>query len=246
MMKPNNCEAPQCANTNGASMPVTLRETNMNIITFNSVEVKTQNFMGYVSITQDDLARCLYQVQGDDRSVTPFVNAKRAVQRIYQKHADEFTECMTGMINLTTPGGQQQARVFSLRGAHLIAMFARTTVAKEFRRWVLDVLDREIACSGVSNDMGKIYSMRFTNRELCNVAWLFKAALHMREEMERSCEGLRMIGSPFGTSMGMMQVEYKNVIADARAALAREISLIQGAELTHPNWLRVLPSIMIH
>lgn len=32
-------------------------------------------------------------------------------------------------------------RIFSLRGAHLVAMFARTPKAKAFRRWVLDVLD---------------------------------------------------------------------------------------------------------
>ena len=28
--------------------------------------------------------------------------------------------------------------------AHLIAMFARTPVAKEFRKWVLDILDKEV------------------------------------------------------------------------------------------------------
>jgi hypothetical protein len=33
-------------------------------------------------------------------------------------------------------------RIFSTRGCHLIAMFARTPLAKEFRRWVLDVLDQ--------------------------------------------------------------------------------------------------------
>ncbi|MGC6299240.1 hypothetical protein ACMXZB_12110, partial [Pasteurella multocida] len=33
--------------------------------------------------------------------------------------------------------------IFSLRGCHLIAMFARTPIAKEFRKWVLDILDRE-------------------------------------------------------------------------------------------------------
>ncbi|MBN5283393.1 BRO-N domain-containing protein [Serratia ureilytica] len=69
----------------------------------------------------------------------------KAVQRIYLRHADEFTDKMTGMVKLTTPGGTQETRVFSLRGAHLIAMFARTPVAKEFRRWVLDILDREAA-----------------------------------------------------------------------------------------------------
>ncbi|MGV6478758.1 BRO-N domain-containing protein [Pantoea agglomerans] len=67
----------------------------------------------------------------------------KAVQRIYSRHADEFTEKMTGVVRVTTPYGEQMARAFSLRGAHLIAMFARTDVAKEFRRWVLDILERE-------------------------------------------------------------------------------------------------------
>lgn len=37
----------------------------------------------------------------------------------------------------------RETRIFSLRGAHLIAIFARTDVAKKFRRCVLDVLDQE-------------------------------------------------------------------------------------------------------
>ncbi|WP_279047201.1 BRO-N domain-containing protein [Cedecea davisae] len=69
----------------------------------------------------------------------------KAVQRIYSRHADEFTEKMTGVVKVTTPYGEQMTRAFSLRGAHLIAMFARTDVAKEFRHWVLDILDREVA-----------------------------------------------------------------------------------------------------
>lgn len=69
----------------------------------------------------------------------------KAVQRIYARHRDEFSEKMSMMVKLTTPSGKQDARVFSLRGAHLIAMFARTPVAKEFRRWLLDILDREVA-----------------------------------------------------------------------------------------------------
>ena len=35
-----------------------------------------------------------------------------------------------------------RARIFSLRGCHLLAMFARTPVAKSFRRWVLDVIEQ--------------------------------------------------------------------------------------------------------
>lgn len=75
----------------------------------------------------------------------------KAVQRIYSRHIDEFTGRMARVVSLTTPSGRQETRVYSLRGAHLIAMFTRTPVAKEFRRWVLDILDREIEETGVEN-----------------------------------------------------------------------------------------------
>lgn len=69
-----------------------------------------------------------------------------SVGRIYKRNEEEFTPKMTQVIemneavNLTVP-----ARIFSLRGCHLVAMFARTPVAKAFRRWVLDVLEKYAA-----------------------------------------------------------------------------------------------------
>lgn len=65
----------------------------------------------------------------------------KAIQRIYSRNKDEFTDAMTGVVKLTTPTGEQESRIFSLRGAHLLAMLSRTAVAKEFRRWVLDILE---------------------------------------------------------------------------------------------------------
>lgn len=70
-----------------------------------------------------------------------YAKPDHAIWKLYETHADEFTEQMTALVDLPTNGGMQQVRIFSLRGAHLLAMFARTEVAKEFRRWVLDVLD---------------------------------------------------------------------------------------------------------
>ena len=67
-----------------------------------------------------------------------------AVSRIYERNSDEFTGEMTETVKLTVSGNYQKTvRIFSLRGAHLIAMFSRTKVAKEFRKWVLDLLDKE-------------------------------------------------------------------------------------------------------
>jgi prophage antirepressor-like protein len=68
----------------------------------------------------------------------------KTLARIYARHADEFTKNMTRVVKLSTAGGKQAVRVFSLRGAHLLAMFARTDAAKAFRVWVLDILDREL------------------------------------------------------------------------------------------------------
>lgn len=67
-----------------------------------------------------------------------------AITHVYNVNADEFTPGMTEVVESNTSGNlRSRQRVFSLRGAHLIAMFARTPLAKEFRRWVLDILDRE-------------------------------------------------------------------------------------------------------
>lgn len=64
-----------------------------------------------------------------------------AIRKIFDRNADEFTSSMTALVELDTAGGKQQVRIFSLRGVHLLAMLSRTKVAKEFRHWVLDVLE---------------------------------------------------------------------------------------------------------
>jgi len=77
-----------------------------------------------------------------------YSNPGKKIHELYTRHADEFSESMTALVKLpdlnpqTGDAGQlREVRIFSLRGAHLLAMFARTKVAKEFRRWVLDVLE---------------------------------------------------------------------------------------------------------
>lgn len=85
---------------------------------------------GQIWITSSELAQALGYARED------------SVSRIYDRNSDEFTSDMTQVIdnphtvNLTV-------RIFSLRGCHLITFFARTQVAKEFRKWVLDILDKE-------------------------------------------------------------------------------------------------------
>lgn len=67
---------------------------------------------------------------------------EKSINRIYTRNADEFNEHMTGVVKVTTSGNlQTDVRIFSMRGAHLLAMLSRTKIAKAFRKWVLDILD---------------------------------------------------------------------------------------------------------
>ncbi|GAB4360963.1 MAG: hypothetical protein Kow006_31300 [Gammaproteobacteria bacterium] len=87
---------------------------------------------------------------GDPSVQSGFTDAEYGwhVNKLYNRHADEFTSEMTDLLEMETPGGLQKVRIFSPRGCHLIAMFSRTERAKAFRRWVLDVLERHIRGSG--------------------------------------------------------------------------------------------------
>lgn len=129
----------KCANTNQVSMSVTLcKETNMSSVTkaelnFHGISLQPLSEIDGVWFTANQIGYALQYA--DDK----------AVQRIYTRHLDEFSEKMSRVVKLTTLYGNQETRVFSLRGAHMVAMFARTPVAKEFRRWVLDILDREVS-----------------------------------------------------------------------------------------------------
>lgn len=63
------------------------------------------------------------------------------VLTLFERNKDEFSEDMTATLEMRVGSGPVIVRIFSPRGCHLLAMFSRTPRAKEFRRWVLDVLD---------------------------------------------------------------------------------------------------------
>lgn len=69
-------------------------------------------------------------------------SSEKAVANIYRRNEDEFSNDMSVVINSSTTGIPVMTRIFSLRGCHLLAMFARTPVAKAFRKWVLDVIEQ--------------------------------------------------------------------------------------------------------
>ncbi|MDM2873855.1 Bro-N domain-containing protein [Citrobacter sp. Cpo069] len=114
------------------------KETNMNM-----VAKSDYNFHG-VSLSPVDKVPGIWLTSTDVAKALGYKNTK-SITNLFNQNADEFSDGMTQVIESVTSGNyRKKVRVFSLRGAHLIAMFARTEVAKEFRRWVLDILDHEV------------------------------------------------------------------------------------------------------
>lgn len=112
---------------------------NKGILTMSSLALSF-NDVNFTPVQQDNQAwitsRELGQALGYSR--------EDAVNKIFERNSDEFTGSMTRNVKLTLQGQAREIRVFSLRGCHLIAMLSRTAIAKQFRKWVLDVLDREV------------------------------------------------------------------------------------------------------
>ena len=105
----------------------------MTTLTFQNTTLSVINQRNQTFLTASELGKAL-----------EYADPVKAIVKIYDRNADEFTAEMTALIEMPTAGGIQKVRIFSLRGAHLIAMFARTKIAKEFRKWVLDILDEEV------------------------------------------------------------------------------------------------------
>lgn len=104
----------------------------MNDLKFNDHQFAVIEREGKTWLSATDIARALGYARSDQ------------VSRIFERHEREFSHSMT-MIYQTVSLGMAappvDIRLFSLRGAHLIGMFSRTSKGEEFRKWVLDQLD---------------------------------------------------------------------------------------------------------
>ena len=103
-----------------------------NQLIFNNTPLTIINHNNQIWFTSSELAKALGYKDGKSISI------------IFSRNQDEFSDSMTEVINLITSNNLKRSRrIFSLRGAHLIAMLSNTEVAKDFRKWVLDILDKQ-------------------------------------------------------------------------------------------------------
>lgn len=233
-MVAKNSEARKCTNTIRASIENN-REGNidMNIVAksdfnFHGVTLNPVENVTGVWLTSADIAKALGY------------KSTKSISNLFAQYEDEFSQGMTMVIESVTNGingstRRMKVRVFSLRGAHLIAMFARTPVAKEFRRWVLDILDREVAHSPIAK--------QFTDDELCRLAWMWDVTNRMQNFARDLYPAMRTIKSEYAGKFYDFGNEFRWTFEEARKAIAKASEHIAYEPQNDDNWSRVLPRL---
>lgn len=161
-MVSKNSETRRCANTNRAS----IENNRVGNIDMNSVAKSDLNFHG-TNLVPVQNVNGIWLTSADVAKALGYKSTK-SISNLFAQYEEEFSQGMTMVIESVTNGingssRRMKVRVFSLRGSHLIAMFARTPVAKEFRRWVLDILDREVQHSPIAK--------QFSDEELIGLCY---------------------------------------------------------------------------
>ncbi|MFQ2302485.1 P22AR C-terminal domain-containing protein [Aeromonas dhakensis] len=200
----------------------------MNSICFHDTQFTVIPHHGQPWLTATQIAQALGYARED------------AVSRIYTRNADEFTSNMTTTVKLTvvrqTGSVEMENRIFSLRGAHLIAMFSRTALAKEFRRWVLDVLDRESAAHPQPLTV-------LTDDELHSLAWLWRAADYMMGAARRIYPLLDVAEHREAGTYYSIIHEYPMTLAAAQRILADKTRHVQPTTHGNRDWNRLIPHL---
>ena len=184
--------------------------------------------MNGIWLTSADVAKALHY------------NSTKSVTNLFNQYIDEFSPRMTLVIESMTNGingasRRMKVRVFSLRGAHLLAMFARTPVAKEFRRWVLDILDREVAHSPIAK--------QFSDAELCQLAWMWDVSNRMQDFAKELAPAMYSMKSALAGKFHDFRKEFGWRFVQARRAIENATQHIPYQPERDDNWSRVLPRL---
>lgn len=190
----------------------------MNALIFQSATLNPiQQNDNQVWVTASDLAKAL----GYSRS--------NAVSQIFERNQSEFSKSMTQVIE-NPQNLNLRLRIFSLRGAHLVAIFARTPVAKEFRKWVLDIIEKKESRPKKKIDLSQFVTKDLHNRMALKYHRMFRQyddlvdrLRDQVDEMQRKCRRYDMKlhndSIPLDLAairLGVTQTKIKQLLIDER------------------------------
>ncbi|WP_373446514.1 P22AR C-terminal domain-containing protein [Salmonella enterica] len=151
-----------------------------------------------------------------------------AISQIYARNADEFSDSMSLTLNMKVNGinnslRNKTVRVYSLRGSHLVAMFASTPKAKDFRRWVLDILDREVAHSPISK--------QFTDDELISLCYLQLWMEKSQRVSQQLYPAMKQAKSEYAGMLYDIAHDIRYMTVETKKILLREVQELDNSNI---------------
>lgn len=108
---------------------------------FNGTALSIIDHAGQKWLTAEEVGRCLGYNEA---------NVAQGIRNLFNRHLDEFGEQDSRQIDLICRDGKTRlTRIFSGEGCIMLAMFANTPRAKEFRQWAKRVLAGQPPVSAV-------------------------------------------------------------------------------------------------
>lgn len=181
----------------------------MNALVFQSATINPIHHNDdQIWVTASDLSKAL----GYSRS--------NAVTQIFERNSDEFCESMSQVID-NPHNLNLRLRIFSLRGAHLIAMFARTAVAKEFRKWVLDIIEKKESKARKQIDMALYVSKELHNKVALKYHRMFRQYDDMIDHLRKQVDEMQCKCRRYDFRMKVNAKEIQSVAVSFGTSVAR-------------------------
>lgn len=161
-------------------------------------------------------------------------NARKGISKLYNAHADEFTESDTCVVDLATQGQTRAIRIFSGTGCTKLGFFANTPKAKQFRAWAAQTLEAGSPAPAVSPPVSPHLKM---NRQKERIALEMFVAGHTPTEIAKHFKVSRTLISlvvhgkyQFAPGSGAPECSPELIAAVAAKHLANEQAALAQAQ----------------
>lgn len=153
-------------------------------VDFQGIEVRIIQVDGVAYIPGEDIGKMLGYEEPRD-----------SVSKIFERHRDEL-ELHSSTVKLTVEGvGLRKTRCYNETGAYLIAMFARTSKAREVRQWLAGLPKKIREFHSINEqEMKRIAEEAYRRGHLDGYQYAIEYELEDEEEESEAEKALREVG----------------------------------------------------
>ena len=107
---------------------------------------------------------------------------RTAIMRLYHRNKDEIEE-YTSIVKLTTEAGMRETTIFSEMGIYLLILFSKQPKAKDFRKWVVNIV-KEIRKTGQYIEDKNVHPLVVLKKQMEALGQVLDYQIKQQQELE--------------------------------------------------------------